>query len=80
MTRPVPAGQWSHAHAQCRDCGTTAEPHYGRGYCEACYRRQHGRAWRRRVRSDETPAEAAERKAAHAAYVRAWRRKNRNKE
>jgi hypothetical protein len=32
---------WAKAHECCRDCGTTARRHVGRGLCTACY--QHSR-------------------------------------
>ncbi len=30
--------RWTRAWAQCRECGTTERPHYGRGYCEDHYK------------------------------------------
>lgn len=30
--------RWTRRWAQCRECGTTDRPHYGRGYCEDHYK------------------------------------------
>lgn len=65
MTLPVPPGRWSWLYPHCRDCGTSEEPHYARGYCAACYHRWHARETRKAMTRED--------RAKRAAYMRKWR-------
>ncbi len=38
--------RWSRRHPDCRECGTTDDPHYADGFCRRCYHRLYMRSRR----------------------------------
>ena len=43
-------GRWARKYEACLECGSTAEPHYAKGYCGRCYMRLYKRHQRRSQR------------------------------
>lgn len=48
------SGRWARKWDACLECGSSAEPHYAKGYCSRCYMRLYKRTQRRTQRA-QTP-------------------------